>query len=136
MDLSFAILTSWQFVLFCLGIAALTFVVRKVVEYFLDKPEVPVNKTSKIWTELLLPIGPVISGAVLGFLFKEYPYPEGISSDSARMFFGLVAGLFSGLAYKIVKGLLTKKADEVTSELENKDLSKLAETVKDSITKE
>lgn len=136
MDLSISILTGWQFVLFCLGIMAITWVIRKVVEYFLEKPSVPMEKTSKLWTELLLPIGPVIGGAIIGFFFKEYPFPEGITSDSARVFFGMVAGLFSGLVYKIIKGMLFNKAEEVTKSLENKDLSELAKEVKDSITKE
>ena len=49
-------LLSWQFVLFCLGIFAITFVLRKVAEYILDNPKVPMSKASKLWTELLLPI--------------------------------------------------------------------------------
>lgn len=140
MELSISIFLGWQFVLFCLGIATLTFIVRKIVEYFLDKPSVPMEKGSKLWTELLLPVGPVITGAILGYLFKGYPFPEGISSDSARMFFGLVAGMFSGLVYRIINGMLKNKADEIGEQaaeaLDNKDLSKLKETIKDSITKE
>lgn len=128
MDLSFSILTSWQFILFSLTIAGLTYVVRTIVEYFLAKPSVPLDKTSKIWTELLLPVGPVITGAVLGGLLTQYPFPEGITSASGRAFFGLVAGLFSGLFYKILKGMLSKKAEE------NK-IEELAEQVRDSITK-
>ncbi len=113
MDISLTIFLGWQFALFCVGVAALTFIVRKVVEFFLDKPEIPLDKKSKIWTELLLPVGPVVTGAILAFIFKEYPYPEGITSESARTFFGLAAGLFSGLFYRIINGLLKKKADEV-----------------------
>lgn len=128
MDLSFSILTSWQFILFSLAIAGLTYITRTIVEYFLAKPSVPLDKTSKIWTELLLPVGPVITGAVLGLLLQQYPYPEGIVSSSGRAFFGLVAGLFSGLFYKIIKGMLHKKAEETKIE-------ELAEQVRDSITK-
>lgn len=132
MDLSLQILTCWQFVLFTLGIAGLTWVVRIIVEFFLSKDSVPMNKTSKIWTELLLPIGPVITGALLGILFQQYPYPEGIVSTSARAFFGLVAGLFSGLAYKIIKGMLNKKVEEISS----KSPEELVNEIKDTITKE
>lgn len=132
MDLSLQILTGWQFVLFTLTIAGLTFIVRTIVEYFLSKESVPMNKTSKIWTELLLPVGPVITGALLGFMFSQYPYPEGISSASARTFFGLVAGLFSGLAYKIIKGMLNKKVEEISS----KSPEELVNEIKDTITKE
>lgn len=132
MDLSLQILTSWQFVLFSLGIAGLTYIVRTCVEFLLSKPWFPAEKTSKIWNELLLPIGPVLTGAFLGLLLKQYPFPEGIVSDSARAFFGLVAGLFSGLAYKIIKGMLNKKAEEV----EGKSIEELASQVRDTISKE
>lgn len=54
-------LLSWQFVLFCLGIFAVTFVIRKIAEYVLDNPKVPMSKASKIWTELLLPIAPLFN---------------------------------------------------------------------------
>lgn len=54
-------LLSWQFVLFCLGVFAITFMVRKVAEYILDNPKVPMSKASKLWTELLLPIAPLFN---------------------------------------------------------------------------
>jgi len=129
MDLSLQILISWQFVIFSLGIAAFTYIARTSVEFLLSLKPTINNKLKKVWNELLLPVGPVIGGLVLGLLLKQYPYPEGISSDSARGFFGLVAGLFSGLAYKIIKGLFLKKAEE----LQSSSIEDLANKVKDSI---
>lgn len=118
MDAVFYALFSWQFLLFCLGIAAVTFVIRKLVEYFvLDNSKLPGNKASKLWRELLLPIGPVVGGALLGLVAAKYPYPEGIDSVSGRVIFGLVAGLLSGLVYRVLTGMLKKTAQSAANTL-------------------
>lgn len=118
MDAVFYAIFSWQFLLFCLGIAAVTFVIRKLVEYFvLDNPKMPGNKASKLWRELLLPIGPVCGGALLGLVAGKYPYPEGIHSVSGRVIFGLVAGLLSGLVYRVISGMLKKTTQTATNAL-------------------
>lgn len=112
MDSVLYALFSWNFLFFCLGIAALTFVARKLVEYFiLDNPKLPGNKSSKLWQSLLLPIGPVCSGALIGLLASKYPYPQGIESISARVLFGLVAGFLSGLVYRVLKGMMYSAAN-------------------------
>jgi hypothetical protein len=112
MDNILQALMSWQFVLFALAIAAFTFVVRKVVEFAIDSPSIPTGKMSKhdrFWTELVLPVLPVVLGGGAGFLAKMYPFPDGITSGSARIAFGLVAGLLSGLIYRIINSMLTSK---------------------------
>lgn len=120
MDAVFYAIFSWQFLLFCLGIAAVTFVIRKLVEYFiLDNPKMPGSRTSKLWRELLLPIGPVCGGALLGLVAAKYPYPEGINSISGRVIFGLVAGLLSGLVYRVISGMLKKTTEEATAVVSN-----------------
>ena len=51
MDLS--TFTSWQFMFLTLGIAAITFVLRKLIEYFiLENPNLPGDKKSKICIDL------------------------------------------------------------------------------------
>lgn len=121
MDAVFYAIFSWQFLLFCLGIAGVTFVIRKLVEYFvLDNPKLPGNKSSRLWRELLLPIGPVVGGALLGLVAVKYPYPEGIHSVSGRVIFGLVAGLLSGLVYRVISGML-KKTTRVAANVINND---------------
>ena len=112
MDNILQALLSWQFVLFALAIAAFTFVARKVVEFAIDSPSIPTGKMTKndrFWTELVLPILPVVLGGGGGYLAKMYPFPDGITSASARIAFGLVAGLLSGLLYRIIKGILASK---------------------------
>jgi hypothetical protein len=118
MDTVLQALLSWQFVLFALAIAALTFVIRKVVEFALDNPSIPtgkMTKTDRLWTELLLPILPVVLGAVAGLLAKKYPFPDGLTNPSARIAFGLVAGLLSGLVYRVIKGTLAGKIAAVVN---------------------
>ena len=125
MDLALSMLLSWQFILFCLGIAALTYIVRTVSEYVLQR----FNKSdSKLWKEVLLPIGPVVSGPIIARLFETYPFPEDLKTAGGRVVFGLVAGLFSGLVYKIVKGLLSDKYKDKAEEAEEV-ASKLRDTI-------
>jgi hypothetical protein len=110
MDSTLEALLSWQFLFFCLSVAAVTFVVRKISEYILDNPKVPASKTSKLWTDLILPILPVFLGSVGALIAKQYPYPTGLNEASGRFAFGLVAGLLSGLVYR---------SEEHTSELQS-----------------
>ncbi len=116
MDNVLQALLSWQFVFFALAIAAMTFVLKKVVEFAIDNPSIPtgnVTKENRFWKELFLPISPVLMGAGAGYLAQMYPFPEGITSVSARVAFGMVAGLLSGLLYRIIKGTLVSKLNNV-----------------------
>lgn len=109
MDTMLEALLSWQFLLFCLALAAVTFVVRKIAEYVLDNPSVPASKNSKLWTALILPILPVVLGSIGGYFADKYPYPEGLGHSSGRVVFGLVAGLLSGLVYRVINAFLSSK---------------------------
>ncbi len=66
-------------------------------------------KNSKLWKELILPVLPVLLGPTAAYLAKTYPYPGGLTSGSARVAFGLVAGLLSGLVYRVLKSALGYK---------------------------
>jgi xanthosine utilization system XapX-like protein len=107
-------LFGWQFMLFCLGIASITFVVRSTVEHLLSNA-----KEIKVWKELILPIFPVVVGAIFSLLATSYPYPEGFDSASGRTMFGLVAGLLSGLLYRVIKSLLASKITITTDSLQD-----------------
>jgi hypothetical protein len=130
MDQMLSTLFSWQFLILSFGLYAITTVIRRIVEFVLDNPKVPASKTSKLWTELLLPVGPILNGALVGWLVKSFPYPEGISSTSGRVFFGLVAGFFSAKMYRILKSFIKSKLpDNLQKELE--DETDLKEDKKD-----
>ena len=108
MDDVLTIFTSWQFVIFGLGIAAIVFVFRTVIEYLLVNTKI-ISHTSKLWRDLILPILPVIMGVFLSVSVSDYPYPDGISNVQSRFIFGLVAGLLSSLLYRLIKSLINKK---------------------------
>jgi phosphoglycerol transferase MdoB-like AlkP superfamily enzyme len=125
MDPILTILLSWQFILFGLAVAGIVYVVRILVEYFLQLAKKD-PKTSKFWSELVLPILPVVLGAVAAVKFKSFPYPDGLVTRGDRIIFGLVAGLLSTLLYRVVKGLLSAKESSqqtINVVIENKDNS-------------
>lgn len=97
-------LWSWPTGLFCLGIYFLTFSVRRVLEHFF-----PHWVHSSIWRDVWLPTLPPIVGISVALLTRKYPFPPEISSMSARVFFGAVAGGVSAWAYKVIKGVLRKQ---------------------------
>lgn len=108
MDTIFQALFSWQFLLFCLAIAAVLFIIRRVFEYVMETRHVGASE-SKLWKELILPILPVVLGPTAAYFAQQYPYPAGLNSGSARVAFGLVAGLLSGLVYRVLKSALGYK---------------------------
>lgn len=90
-------------VVFSLVIWVLVFAQRKLVEYALSKLGKSI-KEAKLWRELLLPLGPMGTGAIVAFFATSYPYPEMFAgSDSGRVFFGIVCGLMSGFIYRLYK---------------------------------
>ena len=111
MDPILQVLLSWQFMLFGLAIAAVVYVFRTIADYFISLKMDP--KKIKIWNELILPIFPVFLGVLVSDLLTTFPYPNGLTSRGDRVIFGLVAGLFSTLMYRVIKALLVQKIDGV-----------------------
>lgn len=111
MNSSIEAIFSLPFLFFCLSIFAISGVIRKIVEFFIKSKY---TKILKIWKELILPILPMFVGLLLA-LVSEYPYPEGWESSSSRFIFGLVAGLSSGLVYRVVKSFASSKLREFKS---------------------
>lgn len=110
MDPILQTLLSWQFVIFSMSIAAIMFVLRTFAEYLMSNWK-EAAKESTLWTELLLPILPVILGAGGAVLIKTFPYPDGLTTTSSRFIFGLVAGLLSTLLYRVFKALLVQRTE-------------------------
>lgn len=104
MDNALNALLSWQFILFSLGIFAIVWTLRTVVEFAIPKV---IGKTW--WEKLFLPLFPLALGLVIAKFAVHYAYPDGLSTFSGRELFGLVAGMFSGLIYQVVKGMLKNK---------------------------
>ena len=130
MDKIFDTLLTWQFLMFCLGVAAITSVIRNTTDYLFNNNS-KLRKFKPAWEELLLPVIPILLGSLIGWLAVKYPYPGDIDSSSGRVFFGMVAGLFSGLVYRLLKSLLLsniKGTEDPNDNLINSVKAKLLKT--------
>lgn len=116
MENAISLFLNLSFLMACLGIAAFTFVCRKVIEFIIDNPNIPLSKYSKFWRDLFLPILPIIVGGICGYIFKSYSYPDGFDGTGSRISFGLVAGLCSGFFYRMFKAFFTKQEKTLLSE--------------------
>jgi hypothetical protein len=117
---------SAETLVFCVVIALSVLITRHLVEgaakgiakMFPDKWE---PFWIALWRENILPYLPVGMGGLLGWMVDAYPYPESFSATvTARIFFGIVCGLASGLVYRHVKQLARKMMPEKVEELEEK----------------
>lgn len=74
-----------------------------------------------VWKEWVLPAAPIVIGGLVAFLVPTYPYPAVFAaSESARIFFGLVAGGASGYSYRFFKHKLNQLLPQKVKELEDK----------------
>lgn len=76
---------------FCLVIVVLVKVQRGLVEGLWKSAT-----NNKWWNEFLLPLGPLGTGAILGGLISDYPYPDSFNTFWARVFFGVFMGMAAG----------------------------------------
>lgn len=106
MDNVLLALFTWQFILFCLMTFGITLIIRRITEYALANNKV-IAKESKLWRDLILPLLPIFVGVVAGVLAKAFPYPVDMHAVSARVAWGLSAGLLSGLGYRVVSSFVT-----------------------------
>lgn len=61
------------------------------------------------WNEAFLPMLPIITGGVAAYFLPTYPYPSSFSTTlTSRIFFGIIAGVMSGMVYKTAKFYLRK----------------------------
>ena len=132
MDNVFQALLSWQLLFACLAIAAATFIFRKLIEYLMET-FLSFKKEARFWTDLILPIFPMVFGSLVALWAKGLPFPDGITTGSARFACGLVAGLLSGLVYRVIKSFLNTKAGLPA---DSTDDNSLVEQVRGSINKE
>lgn len=109
MDPILQILLNWQFIAFGLAISAIMFIIRQILEYLMET-YTGLDKESKVWNDLILPILPIGLGAFAAWWITSFPYPNGLTSTWSRVIWGLGAGLLSGLMYRVLKALLFQKA--------------------------
>lgn len=101
----------------CLVIFALVWAQRKALEL-----KFPQLKLSTWWKEFWVPVGPLGTGALFGLLAKPYPWPE-MFADSlvGRAVIGIVAGMLSGLAYRLIRKNLLERVTGKPSEEKPED---------------
>lgn len=98
--------------LFSLCLVAIMLVIRKTVEFFWKNAP-----TSKLWNNLILVLLPILLGGGVGAIFKTYPYGAEMTSLGDHVVFGVVAGLVSGLLFKVIKGLLGNQIQNMVNSL-------------------
>lgn len=105
MDQGFDIFLNWQTVILCLGIYLLTYSIRKTVEVLWQGAS-----KNRIYSELLLPLGPIANGTIIALVAKKFPWPDQVvHSLSARVMYGAIAGLASGWFYNRFRAFLKSK---------------------------
>jgi hypothetical protein len=102
-------------IIFCLVIFVLVWIQRKLVELLFPKA-----KDFIFWRELLLPLGPAGTGAILGILLTSYPVPESLTSLVGRIFYGVACGLASATIYRMLKTFLVEKSGGKSEEILDK----------------
>lgn len=109
MDQLFDVFLSPQTIMLCLGIYAITLILRRAVET--TWPQVRENR---YYGKLALPSFPLLVGSLLGYFMRDFGWPEMVgTSAGGRILFGLICGLLSaGLYNRIREWLKSKKAPE------------------------
>jgi hypothetical protein len=123
MDQALTNFLGWHTLIFGLACWILTLFTRKIVETAVPslKKGADANKEgatykstfARWWNEVILYALPVMWGSFSASVATMYPFPEGLTSFSARLLFGIVVGFFSGFLFKIFKKVVLKKFDIV-----------------------
>jgi uncharacterized membrane protein HdeD (DUF308 family) len=87
---------------FTVGIGLLVFGIRRIVE-----TAAPRLKVNVWWSEVSLPLLPLVLAVVIAVAVSVYPYPDAFAhSTLARFFFGLCTGGAADLFYAKVKRMV------------------------------
>jgi hypothetical protein len=106
MDEIFSTFINPATIFLCLAVYATTYFVRTIVEAVWKGA-----KQSIYWTEIWVPLGALVNGALLG-LTSMFVWPEFLhESVVGRMMYGSICGLFSAFLYGRVRSWLAAKAD-------------------------
>jgi hypothetical protein len=93
------VFTNYQTVLYALGVFMITYVIRLGVQVAWKN-----WKTNKVYNEFVLHVLPIVTGGVIAAFAKKFPWPAQIAGSlSARMFYGMIMGMFCGFVYGRVR---------------------------------
>ena len=107
MELLEQLLTTYN-LLFCLTIVGVVWFQRKCAELFVEKlgtwTKKPLSlKSSKVWNDLFVPLGPLGTGAFIAMM-PQAVLPEMFSDGLInKMVFGVGMGLLSGFMFRLIK---------------------------------
>lgn len=101
---------SYKALFFGMAVYIVCLIVRRGVELLVPSLKTP-TKMGNVWQFFLLPTLPVVLGGVAGGFITSFPYPEGLTSRSMHIMYGLVCGFAAGWAYRILKATVEKKWD-------------------------
>jgi hypothetical protein len=106
MEPSIDSLLTWPTLLLSIGIYVVVRVIRRIVEGGLFRHRL---RDKFYWREVIVPIFPVVVGAIWGAVHTNFPYPEGLNGRGSHALYGLVCGFFSGLVYRIITSVVGKR---------------------------
>ncbi len=108
-----SIFLTWQFLVLCVGIAAITFVIRTLIEYMiLNNPKMPGTSQSRFWRDFVLVVLPIVLGMLFPFVSSDLSYPALVQDNASKFLFSASAGLLSPTLYRVIKALLWKNVSE------------------------
>lgn len=93
---------NWQTGLFCFGIGAISFVLRKMIEKAWKGSTTP----GSWWEEVGLHALPILVGVGFALAAVGYPFPPGVEGGWVKVFYGLLCGTLSESVYTIGKRVL------------------------------
>ena len=105
-------LLSIPFLFAALLVAALTKFIRTIIEFIIQSPRIPFEKTNHVYRKLFLPLLPLSIGLLIAFSGVPYPYPQDFSSTLAKAAFWLSSSLLSSLVYNLIKDNVMRKINE------------------------
>lgn len=90
---------SKEAILLILGVFLFTYIIRTVVEGVWSAVS-----ESRIWTKILLPLGPILNGMLMALASDSLLWPVGIKSFFwGRVFYGGGCGLVAGWSYNRIR---------------------------------
>lgn len=117
--MGFEALFTVNFLVFCLAVAGITEICNRLITFFiLDNPKYKATRTSKFWKNVIFPSVPVILGVSIAVISGDYAFPEGTSIFNGRIMLGVVAGISSGYALRLLHSTFNKYGAKVIPESE------------------
>jgi len=125
-----------SFLVFSIVIAISVSAFRSIIEAIFHKLEIVIPDKAEViikdlWREWIVRALPVVVGGLFAYIFVSYPVPaEFAASMSGRVFFGMIAGLFSSTIYSFCKFYIKKYLPDNIKEKLDK-VNPLAKTPKE-----